>query len=99
MRSGASHDRLETLTIPLARNLALNSDALWFASLSTVKADIEQGALVARRVPGAATEAVGLFAQAQPGTSRPLAGDMADTVRGVAVRWRAACEHLGWDPA
>ncbi|MDX3904777.1 MAG: LysR substrate-binding domain-containing protein [Pigmentiphaga sp.] len=99
LRSGASHDRLETLAVPLARNLALHSDALWFASLSTVKEDVENGILVARRVPGAATEAIGLFTQAQAGASRPLAGDMADAVRSVAVRWRAACEHLGWDPA
>ncbi|MBX6318185.1 LysR substrate-binding domain-containing protein [Pigmentiphaga sp.] len=94
LRPAASHERLETLAIPLARNLALNSDALWFASLSTVKQEVEHGILAARRVPGAATEAIGLFTQAQPAVHRPLAGDMAAVVREVAARWRAACERL-----
>ncbi|VCU70661.1 Hca operon transcriptional activator [Pigmentiphaga humi] len=99
LRPGASHDRLETLAVPLARNLTLHSDALWFASLGTVKTDLEQGTLAARRVPGAATEAIGLFTQAQPAGPRPLAGELADTVRGVAARWRADCDRLAWDPA
>jgi LysR family pca operon transcriptional activator len=99
VRPGERHERVETLIYPLGRNMALRDDALWFASLSTVKQDIEQGVLAARRLPGAATEAIGLFTRALPeAQQRPLVGELAETVRSVAAGWRTACEHLARDP-
>ena len=99
IRPGEGHERVETLIYPLGRNMALRDDALWFASLSTVKQDVEQGALVARRLPGAATEAIGLFTRALPeAQQRPLAGQLAEAVRAVAARWRIACEQLTREP-
>lgn len=56
--------QIETLSVPLARALVQDAEALWFTPESTVRADVAAGALVAQALPGVATEAVGLFLQA-----------------------------------
>jgi LysR family pca operon transcriptional activator len=56
--------QIETLSVPLARALVKDAEALWFTPESTVRADVAKGLLQALTLPGVASEAVGLFLKA-----------------------------------
>ena len=72
-------DRIETLSTAFARNLLLQSDAVWFVPLGAVEPDIESGVLA--RVPVSTA-----------GTEEPI-GIMlrADTEPGAALRALISC--------
>ena len=66
------NDCIETLSISFARNLVLQSDAVWFVPLGAVEPDIAAGALARLAVSTAGTEEpIGLLLRAdhQPGAA------------------------------
>jgi LysR family pca operon transcriptional activator len=80
---------VEMLSVSVARLLALQNDAVWFAPAGAVEHDLQQGALVRLPMPHAGTEEpVGLIQRTDAEPS-PVARALIDAVRTVA-RERAA---------
>ncbi|MCH8180008.1 MAG: LysR family transcriptional regulator [Proteobacteria bacterium] len=84
---------LETLVVPIARQMALQDGAVWFSPLSTVREDLASGLLVGRALPGAATEAVGMFTQAVPVPAGARAAALCEVVRDAGLAWRHRCQE------
>lgn len=83
--------QIETLSVPLARALVRDADAMWFTPESTVRADVAEGLLQAVTLPGVATEAVGLFLKAS--ATGPVDGrleSLSALVHALAQRGRTA---------
>jgi LysR family pca operon transcriptional activator len=85
---GVEHAGLETLVVSVARDMALQGQAVWFTPMSAVRRDLDHGTLIGRLLPGTATEAVGMFMQAGTVVSSARVAAFADVVREVAQTWR-----------
>jgi LysR family pca operon transcriptional activator len=88
LECGVDHPGLETLVVSVARDMALQGQALWFTPMSAVRRDLDAGHLIGRLLPGTASEAVGLFMQAGAVVPSARAAAFANVVREVSHNWR-----------
>lgn len=81
---------LETLSVSLAREHCLNSQAVWFTRRGAVEADLRQKRLALLPVQtGRTEELIGLIQRADGRTAAPAALEVAETLRSLGER-RAA---------
>ncbi|MEC4721935.1 pca operon transcription factor PcaQ [Noviherbaspirillum sp. CPCC 100848] len=83
----------ETMSVSIARQLLLRTDAIWFAPSGTVREDIAQGALVSLPISTKGTEEpVGLLLRSDAAVT-PVAKDLLRVLREMAAERRLPGER------